>query len=124
MNKNILSFEEITKQFYDIPLDVREPKYGTNIYHPFKNWKESNEMANKIDKFLTEIVLALLELKRLSLSTYDEYGNEFISIDDVDKYSKQYIKLLNYGDGLAIHGTFVHYRTAEGWKELREKKII
>jgi hypothetical protein len=118
MNKNILSFEEITKQFYDIPLDVREPKYGSNIYHPFKNWKESNKMANKIDKFLTEIVLALLELKRLSLS------DEFISIDDVDTYSKQYIKLLNYGDGLAVHGTFVHYRTAEGWKELKKKRII
>ena len=116
MNKNILSFKELKKQFEEFRdndffnphfckicnqmefLDLMTDK-EQKLFHDHRNGLESISKNLKtiqiiLEKFLTEIVLALLELKRISLS------DEFISIDDVDTYSKQYVLLLRYGDFL------------------------
>ena len=114
MNKNILSFEEIKKQFEELNNDFFNPHFckicnqmefldlmtdkEQKLFHDHRNsrkyFKELENYTIILEKFLTEIVLALLELKRISLS------DEFISIDDVDTYSKQYVLLLRYGDFL------------------------
>ena len=137
MNKNILSFEEIKKQFEEIRDHEYFNPYFCKICNQAEFWefltdeeqkefedhrwtkKYLKEVANYegiLEKFLTEIVLALLELKRLSLS------EEFISIDDVDTYSKQYVLLLRYGDFLTENG--LSYEAQEKWQELKTEKTI
>ena len=132
MNKNILSFEEIKKHFeeirdheyfnpnfckicnqieiLDLLTDEEQKVFGDHRWSK-KYLKEVANYEGILEKFLTEIVLAILELKRLSLS------EEFISIDDVDTYSKQYVLLLRYGDFLTENG--LSYEAQEKWQELK-----
>ena len=107
-----VSFKELKSQTLKLNSEfdfISDMEINTNLITK----KYFENISTKANTLLTEILLSLVEHKKLSES------DEFMSIDDVEKKSKEFILLIKYGDSINNH--LIDYGLETEWDSFKLK---